>query len=92
MSRFSINQAVDVHSRPPAAEQISGVTEGETHVHSFDNLIPACEFAVSLADEGHADISLHTDFDGVLDLDQAQRIVGVWHTGRVPLNAVEIET
>ena len=56
MARLTINQAVDVHSLPPAADQISGVTRGEEHVHSFDNLIPACEFAVSLATEGHTNI------------------------------------
>lgn len=91
MARSLINQAVNVHSLPPPSEQISGVNEGDEHVHSFDNLIPACEFAVSLAREGHTDISLHTDFEGVLDIDQAQRIVRAWESGRTPLDAEKIE-
>lgn len=91
MARASINQDVNVHSLPPAGDQISGVNEGEEHVHSFENLIPACEFAVSLAREGHGHISLHTDYDGVLDLAEAQRIATAWETGKAPLDAEEIE-
>lgn len=91
MARASINQAVNVHSLPPVGDQISGVNEGEEHVHSFDNLIPACEFAVSLASEGHDHISLHTDFDGVLDLAEARRIAIAWESGKAPLDADEIE-
>jgi len=91
MARSSINQSVDVHSLPPAADQISGVNEGEEHVHSFENLIPACEFAVSLASEGHSDISLRTELEGALDLAQAQRIVEAWHSGQATFDAEEIE-
>jgi hypothetical protein len=91
MARTSINQTVDVYSVPPAADQISGVNEGEEHVHSFDNLIPACEFAVSLASEGHSHISLRTALEGALDLAQAQQIVTAWHSGRAPLSAEDIE-
>jgi hypothetical protein len=91
MSRSFINQAVNVHSLPPPEDQISGVNEGEEHVHSFDNLIPACEFAVSLANEGHSHISLHTDLEGRLNLDQARRIARAWESGQTPLDAQEIE-
>ena len=91
MGRLSINQSVDVHSLPPPADQISGVNEGEEHVHSFENLIPACEFAVSLASEGHRNVSLSTEVDGALNLEQAQQIVGAWHSGQTPLDAEEIE-
>lgn len=91
MPRLLINQAVDVHSLPPAADQISGVTEGDEHVHSFENLIPACEFAVSLASEGHANISLRTELERTIDLDEAKQIVSVWHSGKVPLDAEEID-
>jgi hypothetical protein len=91
MTRASINQAVDVQSLPPAGDQISGVNEGEEHVHTFKNLIPACEFAVSIANEGHGQISLHTDLDGVLDLAEAQRIARAWESGRAPLDAEDIE-
>lgn len=91
MSRASINQAVNVHSLPPAGDQISGVNEGDEHVHAFDNLIPACEFAVSLANEGHSHISLHTDWEGRLSLDEARRIVRAWESGQTRLDAQEIE-
>ena len=91
MERLSINQAVDVHSLPPAADQISGVNEGEEHVYSFDNLIPACEFAVSLASEGHSNISLRTELERTIDLGEAQRIMSAWHSGQVALDAQEIE-
>jgi hypothetical protein len=91
MPRCSINQSVNVHSVPPAAAQISGVNEGEEHVHAFENLIPACEFAVSIASEGHSDVSLRTELEGDLDLAEAQQIVRLWHSGQVPLNAEEIE-
>ncbi len=91
MPRATLNQPVNVHSLPPAGDQIPGVNEGEEHVHSFENLIPACEFAVSLAGEGHRQISLHTDFDGVLDLAEAHRIATAWEAGKAPLDAEEIE-
>jgi hypothetical protein len=91
MTRALLNQSVDVISVPPAAEQIRGVNQGEAHVHTFANLIPACEFAVSLASEGHTEISLRTQREGALDLAEAQAIVGAWHTGRTPLDAEEIE-
>jgi hypothetical protein len=91
MARATINQPVNVHSLPPVGDQIPGVNEGEEHVHSFENLIPACEFAVSIAKEGHGSISLHTDLDGVLDLAEAQRIASAWESGKAPLDAEEIE-
>jgi len=91
MARALINQSVDVYSIPPAAEQISGVTEGEEHVHSFESLIPACEFAVSLASEGHGGIRLQRELEGALNLEQAQQIVQAWHSGRTPLDAEAIE-
>jgi len=91
MARALINQSVDVYSIPPAAEQISGVTEGEEHVHSFESLIPACEFAVSLASEGHGGIRLQRELEGALNLEQAQQIVQAWHSGRAPLDAEAIE-
>ena len=91
MARLTINQSVDVHSLPPAAARIPGVNEGEEHVHSFDNLIPACEFAVSVAGEGHTNISLRTELERTIDLEEAERIVRVWHSGQAPLDAEEIE-
>ncbi len=91
MPRSSLNQSVDVHSLPPAADQISGVNEGEEHVHTFENLIPACEFAVSLASEGHRNVSLSTELEGDLDLGQARQIVDAWHSGQAPLDVAEIE-
>ena len=91
MARALINQSVDVYSIPPAADQIGGVTEGEEHVHSFENLIPACEFAVSLASEGHGAIRLQRELEGALNLEQAQQIVQAWHLGRAALDAESIE-
>ena len=91
MARYSLNQSVDVHSLPPSSEQISGVNEGEEHVHSFENLIPACEFAVSLASEGHSHIRLRTEVEGDLDLAEAQRVVEAWHSGKASLDADDIE-
>jgi hypothetical protein len=91
MARSLINQPVNVHSLPAAGEQIPGVNKGEEHVHAFDNLIPACEFAVSLASEGHREIILRTQWEGALDLEQAQQIVAAWHSGRTPLDAERIE-
>jgi hypothetical protein len=84
MPVLSINQAVDVHSHPPGAH-------GDEHVHSFNNLIPACEFAVSLDKEGHLNISLFTDSGNTLDISEARRIVEVWESGKVSLDAEEIE-
>ena len=91
MPSLKISQAVDVHSLPPAGTQIEGVTEGDEHVHSFDNLIPACEFAVAIAGEGHTEVVLRTELERTIDLAEAQRIVSVWHSGQVPLRADEIE-
>ena len=51
MPLLAINQPVDVHSQPPGADQSRGLVQGAEHVHPFDNLIPACEFAVALAKE-----------------------------------------
>jgi hypothetical protein len=90
MPRLPINQPVDVHSHPSGTQQ-GGAIQGDEHVHSFVNLIPACEFAVSLAREGHLNINLHTESGVALDLSEAQRIVKVWESGTVPLDAEEIE-
>ena len=84
MPVLSINQAVDVHSHPPGVQ-------GDEHVHSFNNLIPACEFAVSLDKEGHLDINVFTESGSALDIGEARRIVEVWETGKVSLDAEEIE-
>jgi hypothetical protein len=91
MPILPINQAVDVRSYPPRVEQQPDQTENDEHVHAFDNLIPACEFAASLAKEGHLNISLDTDSGSTLDIAEAQRIVAVWESGKVPLSAEEIE-
>jgi hypothetical protein len=90
MPVLSINQAVDVHSHPPSDQQ-GRVTQGDEHVHSFNNLIPACEFAVSLDKEGHLSINLYTDSGSALDIGEARRIVEVWESGKVSLDAEEIE-
>jgi len=91
MPVLSINQPVDVHSHPPEARQSDALIQGDEHVHEFPNLIPACEFAVSLAKEGHVNINLYTDSGSALDIGQAQRIVEVWESGKVSLEAEEIE-
>jgi hypothetical protein len=91
MSALSINQAVAVHSHPPGARLENGVTQGDEHVHTFNNLIPACEFAVSLDKEGHLNINLYTDSGSALDIAEARRIVEVWESGSVSLDAEEIE-
>jgi hypothetical protein len=91
MPVLSINQAVDVHSHPPGAQRGNGMTQGDEHVHSFNNLIPACEFAVSLDNEGHLNINLYTDSGSALDISEARRIVDVWESGKVSLDAEEIE-
>ncbi len=67
-----------------------GSIRGNEHIHSFNNLIPACEFAVSIAKEGHTGVSLKTDLAGALDLSEAKRIVEVWESGKVSLDAEEI--
>jgi hypothetical protein len=91
MPVLSINQAVNVHSHPPEARRSDGSVQGDEHVHNFDNLIPACEFAVSLDKEGHLNINLYTDSGSDLDIGQAQQIVAVWESGKVSLDAEEIE-
>jgi hypothetical protein len=91
MARIAINQTVDVRSHPPIAQRGGGSVQGDEHVHTFANLIPACEFAVSLATEGHLNISLYTTSSGVLDLGQARRIAGIWESGNVSLDATHLE-
>jgi hypothetical protein len=91
MPVLSINQAVDVHSHPPGAERGDGAIQGYEHVHTFNNLIPACEFAVSLDKEGHLNINLYTDSGSALDIGEARRLVEIWESGKVSLDAEEIE-
>jgi hypothetical protein len=91
MARISINQPVDVHSHPPTALRPDGTIQGDEHVHTFNNLIPACEFAVSLAREGHLNITLYAESDGALDLDQAHQIAKIWESGKVALDATDLE-
>ncbi len=91
MARILINQPVDVHSYPPDANQVDGTFTGDEHVHDFINLIPACEFALSLAKEGHLNVSLRTEGGNDLDLVQAQQIVNAWTSGKVAAEAEEIE-
>jgi hypothetical protein len=91
MPVLSINQSVDVHSHPPVGQQENDVNPNDEHVHTFNNLIPACEFAVSLHKEGHLDISLYTNSGSTLDIAEAQRLVEVWESGKVSLDAEEIE-
>ena len=85
MARVAINQPVDVHSHPP------GGAPGDDHVHAFNNLIPACEFAVALAAEGHLDITLQTAWGGVVTLDEARRIAKIWESGAVALDATHLD-
>jgi hypothetical protein len=91
MPRLPINQTVDVHSHPPGTQPTGGSTQGDEHVHPFVNLIPACEFAVSLAREGHLDLTLHTETGVVLNIGDAQRIVEIWESGAAPFDAEDIE-
>ena len=91
MPVLSINQPVDVHSHPPEARRSDGLIQGDEHVHEFKNLIPACEFAVSLAKEGHLNINLYAESGDTLDILEAQKIVEVWESGNVSLDAEEIE-
>lgn len=86
-----IDQGVDVHSHPPGTQNPDGSFQREEHVHRFGNLIPACEFAVSLAKEGHLNISVYPEPGPVLELSQARRIVEIWESGEVPFEVEEIE-
>jgi hypothetical protein len=91
MSRIPINQAVEVRWRLPAAPHAEGPVVSDVVTRSFPNLVPACEFAVAMANEGNRDFSLHPDSGPVLDLAAAQRIKAVWESGAVSLEAEELE-
>jgi hypothetical protein len=63
MTTLPINQAVDVHWQLPSAQKPDGRIEGDEVVRTFDNLIPACEFAVAMAKSrwrGRAETSRRT--------------------------------
>ncbi len=90
MPKISINQAVDVHWHMSPAHRDKGQAADEV-VRTFDNLIPACEFAVSMAKEGDLDIHLYPETGHALKLEDAQRIVSLWESASVPLEATEIE-
>jgi hypothetical protein len=91
MPTISINQAVSVHWRLPAGPASEGPVVSDKVTRAFPNLIPACEFAVAMANEGNLDVSLHTDRGPVLDLAEAQRIKAVWESGAVSLEAEDLE-
>jgi hypothetical protein len=91
MPVISINQAVDVHWRLPSAQRADGPIIDDKVTRTFENLIPACEFAVAMAKEGNLDIHLYLVTGPVLDLAGAQRIVDVWESGQVSLEAEEMD-
>ncbi len=91
MPSISINQAVDVHWHLPSTPHVDGPIVSDKVTRTFENLIPACEFAVAMAKEGNLNFSLHPDSGPVLDLNDAQRIVDVWESGKVSLEAEEME-
>jgi hypothetical protein len=61
MPRLLIDQAAEVHSRPPSALEYPVPNASNPHVHYFGNLIYACEFAVSLAKAGHLNIAVNLE-------------------------------
>lgn len=91
MPAISINQAVDVHWQLPNAQRGDGPIIGDEVERVFENLIPACEFAVAMAKEGHLNISLYPERGPVLEISDAQRIKDIWESGKVALEAEELE-
>jgi hypothetical protein len=90
MTAILINQAVDVHWHLPSA-QIDGTILGDEVTRTFDNLVPACEFAVAMAKEGNLLVQLYPDIGPVLDISQAEKIAADWETGKIPVDAKDIE-
>ncbi len=91
MAKMLINQAVDVHWHLPSAQKPDQTIAGDEVVRTFNNLIPACEFAVAMAREGNLLVSLYPDSGPPFDLTQAQTIVTAWETGKIALDATELE-
>jgi len=65
--------------------------EGDEVVRTFENLIPACEYAVAMAKEGNLLVHLYPDAGPSLNVAQAQKIVTEWETGKISIDATEIE-
>jgi hypothetical protein len=91
MTTLPINQAVDVHWQLPSAQKPDGRIEGDEVVRTFDNLIPACEFAVAMAQEGNLLVTLYPESGPVLDTSQAHKIKMAWESGNVETDATELE-
>ncbi len=91
MASLPINQDVNVHWRHVGVLKPDGATEGEDVVRTFINLIPACEFALAMSREGHDMIRLDPSHGPRLDVAQAQKIATAWETGKVELDATEVE-
>jgi hypothetical protein len=91
MTAILINQTVDVHWHLPGAQKTDGTIEGDKVTRNFDNLVPACEFAVAMAKEGNLLVQLYPDTGPILDISQAQKIATDWETGKIPVDATDIE-
>jgi hypothetical protein len=83
MKTVLINQTVDVHWRMAKADKSETPSERDEVTRAFPNLIPACEFAVSLAREGDQFIELHPENGPALTLAEAQLIVTKWESGEI---------
>jgi hypothetical protein len=65
--------------------------EGDEVVRTFANLIPACEFAVAMANEGDLLITLYPESGPLLNLSQARTIATAWETGKIAVDASQVE-
>ena len=91
MKSININQSVEVHWRMPPASPSSKPSEKDEVTRTFPNLIPACEFAVSMAREGDLLLELYPDGGPTLSLADAQNIVTKWETGEIADTAEIVE-
>jgi hypothetical protein len=91
MKSIVINQAVDVHWRLSNPIGTDGDTAGDKIQRTFANLIPACEFAVSMAKEGHVNIDLYPEGGPSLTVAQALEIITKWESGEISDVATHVE-
>lgn len=91
MKTVLINQSVDVHWHIAKAPKSEKPSDDDEVTRTFPNLIPACEFAVSMAREGDLLIQLYPESGPELDLAEAQVIVTKWESGEIAETAEEVD-
>lgn len=91
MKSVLINQSVDVHWRHPEPNASKAPSGRDEVTRTFPNLIPACEFAVSMAREGDVLMELRPENGPTLNLAEAQAIKAKWESGEIAETAEDVE-